>query len=565
MMDQISLDSSLSDLSLSNTVGNGAEADQGMSSMAPDMQISIAPKVDFCNENDLESRVWQMPDDQQIFGSIAGDFALETIRGSWRLSENWSGCESYVFFVYFPDLRVSQEGAWAGDQLWESDVTSLLKGPDNTHYFFISYEDDPQARNERMVNMYNRFIRSLNAGEELPERRLHFVTERVSEIEGSIGQFFNTYLEFLFDLDSAVDLGDRGNAQAPLPFVFGIDRFQRWDSGGSLDEVIGRPMLWKMASYIAPFYNYMSDLYEQAATDGSLEVNLVNERLSERVFNKTIELPSPELMARYNTLEVDVSVTCPHQNVYACSEWDRIARIGYCTDSECEDHFEIARWITPYWRRGERRWIWDASSFLSWLKEGGSHSFRIELGPSWERATERDVVINLRLGEGQPTTESIGAQLAFQGGEFNETYNDRGPFNFTPPTNVNQVELVILLSGHGQTSQDNCAEWCDHRHHFSINDTQLPTVEHNGTIGSVDGCAHLSDRGVSPGQFGNWAPERAFWCPGLPVTPIRIDLSEFVVFGEENTLKYRATIGDELEPRGGQIALSAYVVYSAQE
>ena len=72
----------------------------------------------------------------------------------------------------------------------------------------------------------------------------------------------------------------------------------------------------------------------------------------------------------------------------------------------------------------------------------------------------------------------------------------------------------------------------------------------------------MPDSGVSPGQFGNWAPERAYWCPGLPVAPIHIDLTDAVNLGVENQLDYEATLGANIQPRGGDIALSAYVVYS---
>ena len=560
-IDQGVSDLSTLDVDLAVDLGRDAELDQTLSSIEEDMSFSTPPRIEFCNDLSLTSKPWLNPDEEYQFGSIAGDFTVQTISGAWNLIENWSGCESFIFLVYFPDLRSNQTGVWVGDQLWESDVSMLLNGPENTHYFFISYEDDPQARSDRMINMHNRFIRSLNVGEELPTSRLHFVTDRATEIEGSVGEFFNTYLEFLFDPSSVVDLGDRGSAQAPLPFVFGIDRMQRWDSGGSLDEVVGQPMLWKMASYIAPFYNYISDTYERAENDRALEINLVDERLSERVFLKTVELPSQDKMEEYNTLEIDVSVTCPHQNVYACSEWDRIARISYCTDSECEQSFEIARWITPYWRRGERRWIWDASPFIALLASGGNQSFRIELGPSWERATERDVKISLRLNTVSPSAKATATELAFKGGEFNETYNDRSSFSFNPPSDVDRVELVALISGHGQSAQDNCAEWCDHQHHFTLNGTALPTIQHEGMIGSVDGCAEASKQGVSPGQFGNWAPERAYWCPGLPVNLIRIDLSDYVMSGSENILEYRSTLGSDLDPRGGNVALSTYVVY----
>jgi hypothetical protein len=65
---------------------------------------------------------------------------------------------------------------------------------------------------------------------------------------------------------------------------------------------------------------------------------------------------------------------------------------------------------------------------------------------------------------------------------------------------------------------------------------------------------------VPPGQFGNWAPERAYWCPGAQVEPIRVDLTGQARLGEENELTYRAGLGTGA-PGGGDIALSSYVVW----
>jgi hypothetical protein len=551
--------------------GEDQAAGETHSDLAPDMEMvtDMAAPIDTglpvneaCERGGGSQRPLSSGSDLFAFGEIAGDFTVQTLRSSWTLSENWTGCDSYVFLIYFPDLRQNTSGVWAGDQLWNSDVNALLQSPPNTHYFFISIEEDLEARRARMVEMNNRMIRSLSAGEQLPEHRLHFVTDRLTAIEGSVGAFARDYLDYVFEPSSIVDLGDRGRAQPPLPFVFGIDRLQRWDSGGSLDEIVGQPMKFDMASYLGPFYNHIAQVHERAATDNAIEVTLVEGRVSDRIFIQTVELPEASVMSDFDTLEVDVSVTCPHRNVFACSEWDRIARIEYCRDPECNDRDEIARWITPYWRRGERRWIWDASPFLAWLSTGGAHTFRVEMGPGWERSTERDTSVKLRLRSQDTSLTSVDATRAFLGGEFNADYNNREAFTFTPPEDVTQVELVVLLSGHGQTAQDNCAEWCDHRHHFKVNEIDIPVIQHEGEVGSLRGCAEAAHQGVSPGQFGNWAPERAYWCPGLPITPIRVDITEHVRLGEVNEMTYRATLGAEIEPRGGNTALSSYIVYS---
>lgn len=556
--------------------GGGASMDAAiMPDAAPDLAVADAGPMDaavlpdmgpagpdVCAREGLARSDFK-PGTGSSFGDIAGDFTVQTLNGPWTLSAQWTGCESYVFLVYFPDLRQGGGGGWIGDQLWDSDVSPLLAvGPPNTRYFFVSFEEDPADRMTRMAQMRTRVVAGLGFGQRLPPDRVHFVTDRLTDIEGSLGAFVTDYLEFMFDPATVVDLGDRGQAQAPLPFAFGIDRLQRWDAGGSMNEVVGRPMIWQMAAYFGHFYNHIAATYERAATDGATEVVLLEERVSERVFTRTVEFPDAASMADVDTVEFDVSVTCPHRNVFACSEWDRIARIEHCRDPECMERTEMVRWITPYWRRGERRWIWDASAFRGWIADGGPQTFRIEMGPGWERATERDTRMVVRLRTQGERPKSTEALRAFGGGSFGAEYNTRAPFAFTPPADATKVELVLILSGHGQTDGDNCAEWCDHRHHFTINDTALPSIRHEGRVGSLRGCADAAAQGVSPGQYGNWAPERAYWCPGLPVEPIHIDLTEHVRLGEENQLAYRATLGSDVEPRGGDIALNAYVVYS---
>jgi hypothetical protein len=168
--------------------------------------------------------------------------------------------------------------------------------------------------------------------------------------------------------------------------------------------------------------------------------------------------------------------------------------------------------------------------------------------------------MSVRLSTRGDRPRSRGVEYAFGGGNFGADYNTREPLAFTPPSSATRVELVVLLSGHGQTDGLNCAEWCDHRHHFTVNGTELDVIRHMGRIGSAAGCGERASDGVLPGQWGNWAPERAYWCPGLPVDAIRIDITEHVRAGEANALTYRGAFQTGA-PRGGNISLSSYVVW----
>jgi len=197
------------------------------------------------------------------------------------------------------------------------------------------------------------------------------------------------------------------------------------------------------------------------------------------------------------------------------------------------------------------------------MREGGRRTLRVEMGPGWERKTERDVELSLRLSTGDGR-RAQGVVKAYGGGGFGAGYNDaHPPFSFHVPAEATRVEVVSILSGHGQTDRDNCAEWCDHRHRFAVNGEELPEIRSELAIGALRGCAERADRGVSPGQGGNWAPGRAYWCPGMPVDAIRQDVTAWVDLGADNELTYTASLGRRGEPRGGDIALSTYVVWYA--
>ena len=507
----------------------------------PTPEIEAEP----CDRPNINVRTFDAGEGGDRFGDLAGDFTVETLSGEpWTLSEQWTGCDSYVFVTYFPNA--------AGDALWAGDGDALIDAsPPNSHIFFVSMEDRKPDRRTRVAAM--RDALRLN---DRQEARVHFVVDRLDKIEGSVGDMVSDYIRY--QPDSGVDLGDRGIAPAPDLVFFGIDVEQRWDPGGNTNNVVGGTPTLEMAGYLPHFYNHKAELAFRLAQEEVNEVVLLDEVVTDRLF--TVESTLPEDMSAFDTLEFDVQVICQERNPFGCSEWDRIARIEVCLDgTDCADTRELVRWITPYWRRGERRWAIDASPMLP-LLQGGTNVFRVVMGPEWERATPRVARMALRLST-RGESRATGATLAFRGGNFDAKYNTRDPFTFTPPEQATKVELVMLLSGHGQDGLTNCSEWCDHRHHHTLNGTALPTVASELGIGTLPGCGEFAKEGVPPGQWGNWAPLRAYWCPGLPVAPIRLDVTNEVTLGATNTLTYSATLGSEGEPGGGNIDLSTFVVW----
>jgi hypothetical protein len=527
----------------------------------------------YCEVRGYSEAPFQTDDGGSLFGDLAEDFTVNQLDGtSFSLSKSWTGCESHIFFSYF--AFSNPNSASRMNQIWESDIAGIIEASDpNVHYFYVSDESSSDDRVARMEVVQERLEEALDAlfQEDEGQRaewasRFHLVTDELSEVEGSVGDFVSDFISYSASADP-VDLGDRGDAYAPYPLTFAIGRDQRWDPTGNWSEYVGGPSNLKMIAYNSGFYNHRAELQARLEAEEATEVlPVIDELVTSRLFYRDVIFPDAATMMGYDTFEIDVEVTCLDRNPFACSEWDRIARIGLCVEVDksdpesCIGHTELVRWITPYWRRGRRHWVMDASPFLALVQGGGTQRLRVEMGPTWERATERKATMSVRLSNQSKGTTSSNVDYAFGGGTFNADYNDgREAFIFTPPADAERVELVTIISGHGQSDGNNCAEWCNHMHTFSVNQsTDSQVVSYSG-IGAPVGCAERSGEGVVPGQWGNWSQSRAGWCPGLPVETVRFDITDQVVLGEENSLYYVGSYQGGT-PAGGSISKSTYVV-----
>ena len=534
---------------------------------------AASPTAEYCEGIGMTSIPFDEGSGGYLFGDLAEDFRVTELYGeTWSLRENWTGCESYIFFSFFEFQNADSQTYM--ENLWKSDLQEIIKASaENVHFFFISSESDPVARETRMKGLHERRAQAAyflfpNDEEKRKnwESRIHLVTDRLPDVQGSVGSFVVDYMNYASNA-TPVDLGDKGQAYPPPVVSFAIGRDQRWDPTGNQAEYVGGPQNLKMTAYNSAFYNHRAELRAHLdAEENTTVYPLIDEMVTTRVFNKDASFPDAAAMDDIDTMELDVQVTCKERNPFACSEWDRIARISLCTEFDAEDpesctlSSEIVRWITPYWRRGRRHWVLDASAFLGLVQEGGKQRFRIEMGPGWERATERQATMSVRLSNQNKGMKSRNVTYAFGGGSFNASYNENHPpFVFTPPEGSSRVELVTIISGHGQESGNNCAEWCNHMHEFSINDSDKKyKVAYTG-MGMPFGCADRAGIGVVPGQWGNWSQSRAGWCPGLPVDTVRFDITEAVTLGAENTLSYEASFNGST-PAGGNISMSTYII-----
>jgi len=232
---------------------------------------------------------------------------------------------------------------------------------------------------------------------------------------------------------------------------------------------------------------------------------------------------------------------------------------GY-NDCHCACTTEIARWITTYGREG--RWVTDISPFLAFFKDGGTHELRMGSGNRYDF----DFDIRLSKREEGPTPKAI--RYLYSGKSFNENYNvDREPIVFQSEPGTERVQLVAYITGHGWGAEvENCAEFCNHTHHFSVNGTEF--VKTHPVAGHATGCVDQIEDGVVPNQYGTWPYGRAGWCPGLDVKPWVVDVTDAIVSGE-NTITYEGLFnGATYVPQpsnsgqgfGANITMNSYLV-----
>jgi len=246
-----------------------------------------------------------------------------------------------------------------------------------------------------------------------------------------------------------------------------------------------------------------------------------------------VDLPSGATMSEFDTLEVDFGMSCPDNRRANCPAWDYLVYLYLCDKSNPDQcNVEFGRWITPYWSGG--RWVTDLSPMLALINEGGKQRFGF-----WT-VQRYKLDMTFRLSNRGKALVPKRAVPLLSGGDFHRDYNKRyHPLAFEMPDWAEKVEVVALVTGHGQRDDEGCGEFCNHTHHIRVNGG-AEHVKAHPTAGTLMGCADRVLDGVVPNQAGTWIFGRAGWCPGLDVPPWIIDITPEVRRGQTNILTYKA-------------------------
>ena len=653
-------------------------------------QLEIEPT--YCETLGLPEQTFVEEASGSGYGSISGDFTLNTTEGEWTLSENWTGCDSYLFFNHHPDYDYPA-------QIWNSDFEDLLNAtPSNTHYFFASFN---QGQEETEVlafqERFDQFVLMLDEDEQaFWTERFHFVTESPWEADG-ISSFLN----------------------GAGIWSFGIMPTQEYAEIGYLSLPQGNEWVGTMEglAFEAVHYNYLMLLEQEieeldSTVYTSFDGSVVGSGFTE------LELPDATEMASYDSLHLELELECGDPYYENCGEWDYLiyaymcseevesnsyaeeacqvgvpaesglcsinGQIGACSDgvstdqdscevSECSDgvsqdqatcetavcsdgvsldqasceaagemwssgtwtggiwtetscssvedcseissdseaiiecegyveaipvdtlecdctdpmgetvsatqtcndegtgyndcscdcNTEIGRWITSYARGGH--WLMDSSPLLSMMQDGGNKTIRFQSSYGYGNT------LNFHFSNQGKEGVAQQAVPLFNGGSFNQEYNSRyEPLEVDIPSDATRVELYAVISGHGWGADTaNCAEFCNHTHHFSVNGTEY--VKEHPEAGEPRGCIDQISLGTTPNQFGTWPFGRGGWCPGMQVDPWIVDVTDSVEKGQVNTITYQGLFnGQDYVPQpsnsgqgfGANIKMKSYLVIS---
>ena len=275
-----------------------------------------------------------------------------------------------------------------------------------------------------------------------------------------------------------------------------------------------------------PDANYGVDVVVSAFAETHVYFGAENRR----VVDTTVVFPPAA--ALYRSISLDFALGCPNN---ACDYWDRLGWLSIVRNpgSDAEEEIEISRFITPY--RVAASWRVDVTDLRLLLT--GEVTMR--------------VFIDTWVGPGHAQGEGwlVDASFDFRGGPpprpvdqvinlwspHGRVYGDPAqPFAVSTsaavPADILAARVRTLVTGHGQGSSENCAEFCSKSHSIDVAGTRYDKQIWR------DDCPETA----VPDQAGTWEYPRAGWCPGAVVREWTVEVTEATVGGGDINFTYDA-------------------------
>ena len=477
------------------------------------------------------------PYSTERFGRV-GTMMIQTTSGNWRIQDEWDGNHTYLFIF-------NQKSNSYISNLWSQNVGDLLAAtPSDTHIFFGSYDSDFANDISGMKARVDSWLS--NQPQEVQDSwngRVHYVNERGWDVDGSLHDVISDWSQF----------------------YYGIDRFQRWRQIGSLFDWQSSSCCYRL-DYIANEPHMWNKEFEVELRRTDPGVTVIDIWAGDRhsggwsgghhsYLNGT--LPNASAMQGFNTMEIYMHHACSeHRDRYGidddgdgstdryggCHEWDYIQYLYICdADNSSVCGTELGRYITTYGREG--KWITDASPLLWLIKDGGERRFRYSgANGGWLNVS---IILSNWDDDGM---RPVHGESAFSGGTFNSEYNNQSRFKRVHSVNsssaFDKVEIVSWVTGHGfGNDPNNCAEFCNHEHRFSMNGNDAtedhPLAGNSSVSSDRQGCKKTMDEGTVANQLGSWPYGRAGWCPGQQTDLWMHDITRWVNPTGANDLLYQ--------------------------
>jgi len=260
-------------------------------------------------------------------------------------------------------------------------------------------------------------------------------------------------------------------------------------------------------------------------------------------FNKQIIGPSGQWNTKNFTIHNDISniskikmfvkLDC---EAGGCPPWDVFGNL-LIKDTDSGNFYELGRFITPYGRNTsqlERGFEFDVTDFKSILQ--GTVELRTHI-QTWSKRWL--LTVEFDFEEGTPDYPYYAVSAVFNYGygpqaiPYGKAHGKDLTRTITVPANAESTHLRTAITGWGHATPVDadgrpCAEWCYRTHDVKI-DNENTFSHYMGPIG-------CGNNPIAP-QNGNWAPDRAGWCPGMGV-PIRRDDFNSNIAGKSFDLEY---------------------------
>jgi hypothetical protein len=513
----------------------------------------LEPESTFCETNGWTERPFNEDGPYGEYRHNAADsFKVELRSGSsWKLRDNWSGCESVVFLT--DKLRVS---ALDSTPLWESDedlAELVAKSPRNAYYLFVAARSASSAQDNinGIAGRIEDVLDDLDDDDrQWWEPRLLVLAEFTDDLNNWVERVLEDDAGKGFIIDRLQQIRLFGNFADINRYDPALSNAEQWPWQGNLSY----------ASHEVRASNFRSDREDRLAAQQ--DVTIVTAWEAELLQGTTeidVVFPEASTMASFDSLEIDLTMDCPDPEqgeVGHCGAWDYLSHVYLLDEGEAGEEddtwIEMARFITTYHREG--RYLVDATPMLVPLAQGGTQRIRFDAS-SQSYLTSMDFRFR-NAGKGYAPSE---ATYLWGGRGFNDQYNvDREVVTVDVPADASRVEVWAIITGHGMAA-GNCAEFCNHQHEFTVGD-QSWTRDYP-EVGIQEGCIDQIENGMAPNQGGTWWYGRGGWCPGQQVEPTVFDVTGAVTPGSTAQVSYRGLLGGSTPPpNSGNIKLSSWLV-----